>query len=59
MAEFCLECYNKYCLPKGYEPRTKKQVVLDRHLDLCEGCGEMKRTVICERRSFLHRLFRL
>ena len=59
MAEFCLECYNKYCLPGGYKPRTKKQVVLGRELDLCEGCGEMKRTVICERWDFLHRLFRL
>ena len=53
MAEFCLDCYNKYCLPEGYKPRTKKQVVLDRELDLCEGCGEMKRTVICERWEFL------
>ena len=58
MAEFCLDCYNEICLPEGYPKRSKSQVVLDRKLDLCEGCGEMKRTVIREKRSLFEDLFR-
>ena len=42
MAEFCLDCLNKI----NDTPLTEKDVVLSYGLDLCEGCGEWKITVI-------------
>lgn len=43
MAEFCLECLNKYIMPED-KPMKKKNAVFE--LDLCEGCGEWKPCVI-------------
>lgn len=42
MAEFCVDCWEKYNGNMGYD------VVLSSKydLDLCEGCGEYKRVVI-------------
>lgn len=57
MAEFCLDCYNEICLPKGYPKKSKSQVVLSKELELCEGCAEYKRIVVTERRSFFDLLF--
>ena len=45
MAEFCLECWNKL---NGTEA-TETDYVLSGDLDLCEGCGEYKRVVVCKR----------
>lgn len=45
MAEFCLECFNKYVLPKGYQSLEEKDVKLSKHPELCEGCGEEKKVV--------------
>ena len=45
MAEFCLECYNKL----NALQLTLDDVVLDSELDLCEGCGELKHTIIEEK----------
>lgn len=41
MAEFCLECYNKYFSDKEV---SEKDVIMD--IDLCEECGEWKPCVI-------------
>lgn len=42
MAEFCLDCLNKYM---GTEDDQKK-FVITRNAQLCEGCGQYKRVVI-------------
>jgi len=41
MAEFCLDCFNKYFSDKKV---TEKDVIVD--IDLCEECGEWKPCVI-------------
>lgn len=41
MAEFCLDCLNKYYKDKKL---TEKDVILDE--DLCEECGKWKPCVI-------------
>ncbi len=43
MAEFCLDCINKYILNNN-EYLTEKDVVTD--IDLCESCKELKPCVI-------------
>ena len=58
MADFCLECFNEYVLPDDERPRREKDVTLTDWLETCEGCGELKRTVIVDHpESFLRRLF--
>lgn len=52
MAEFCLKCWNK--LNERNDPAWK--YVLSWGRDLCEGCGEWKRVVVCER-EWIFRLF--
>ncbi len=47
MAEFCLDCWNKI---HGRHD-TERELVLTRELDLCEGCGQWKRTVVTYRGS--------
>ncbi len=47
MAEFCLECWNKMNKTK----KTKKEVVLSKEKDLCEGCGTFKPVVVKERHA--------
>ena len=41
MAEFCLECFNKY---SDSEKLSKGDVIMD--FDLCEECGEWKPRII-------------
>lgn len=48
MAEFCLECWNRINETNDGEERY----VISKELDLCEGCGEWKRVIICERRYY-------
>lgn len=48
MAEFCLRCYNRMFHKKLKE----SDVVLDSALDICEGCGKYRHTVIAERGLF-------
>jgi len=43
MAEFCLDCWNKM----NDIHLTEEDVVLD--LDLCEGCAEIKLTIVTYR----------
>lgn len=46
MAEFCLKCFNEL---EGTD-YDESEVVLDKYLDLCEGCGQMCRCVADIRR---------
>ena len=48
MAEFCLECWNKLNGTKN----SKWKYVLSWDRKLCEGCGQWKRVIVCERRWF-------
>lgn len=41
MAEFCLDCLNRIS-KTNY---TEKDFALSKYLELCEGCGEMKKVV--------------
>lgn len=43
MAEFCLDCLNRFFI-KNQEPITEKDVILDD--DFCEACGEYRPCVI-------------
>lgn len=45
MAEFCLDCWNKL----NHAHWTERDYVLSRDLDLCEGCGEVRRVIVEER----------
>ena len=51
MAEFCLDCWNKMHR-KQYD---RWDVRLSYRYELCEGCGELKRVVITQRRCCEHR----
>ena len=51
MAEFCLECLNKFMESTA----TEREFVLSRDLDLCEECGEWKRVVV--RRRYIPALY--
>ena len=54
MAEFYLECFNKYF---SDEKLTEKDVVMDD--DLCEECGEWKSCVIkIRKRSIFKRIIK-
>lgn len=48
MAEFCVECWNKL----NDEKKPRAAYVLSLELELCEECGEWKRTIIAERTSY-------
>ena len=45
MAEFCLDCFNKM----NDTNYTKKDFVISKEPDLCEGCGEFKPVIIAKR----------
>ena len=53
MAEFCLECMNKYEVADGCK-LDEKDVICDE--DLCEYCGKIKPCVIKVKRRALHKL---
>jgi len=57
MAEFCFESFIKYFDEKA----EKSDLVISKDLDLCEGCAEYKRVVVCYRKStsLFHRLIGL
>jgi len=42
MAEFCLDCWNNL----NHTHLAQEDVILDDELDLCEGCGKLKPTII-------------
>lgn len=45
MAEFCVDCWNEL----NDSNNSEKDFILSEHLDLCEGCGELKNVIIIER----------
>ncbi len=45
MAEFCVDCWNEL----NDSNNSEKDFILSEHLDLCEGCGELKNVIIKER----------
>lgn len=48
MAEFCVDCWNE--INETKDPSEK--FVLSREKELCEGCGELKRTITAIRRTW-------
>ena len=45
MAEFCLDCWNKI----NETNDTESDYYFSKHLDLCEGCAQYKKVIICKR----------
>ena len=54
MAEICLECMNKI---NGTNDDAKKYILSD-ELELCEECGEWKKVIFVERKSYYLRKLR-
>lgn len=54
MAEFCLDCINKYMVGEGDKLSIGDVVT---NIDLCEGCGEIKPCVTKVKRRAQHKLF--
>lgn len=54
MAEYCKECAKNILLLSENELRRAEW---SKELDLCEGCGQMKRVLIKLRPSILERIF--
>ena len=53
MAEFCLDCLNRLegtCY-------TKWDVAFSWSKDICEGCSQLRRTVICLRKRTIQRQY--
>ena len=48
MAEFCLKCLNKI---DGTSLKPE-EVILSEEVNLCEGCGKYKHTVVCENKHY-------
>ncbi len=48
MAEFCLECWNRI---NGLDEPEDKYIISDIY-ELCEGCGELKRIIIIDKKSY-------
>ncbi len=48
MSEVCFDCFRKYCDSTA----KKKNVVISKEMDICEGCGKIKPVVIRYRRYF-------
>lgn len=55
MAEFCLECFNKINETNDDECKY----IMSDDLDLCEECGKWKKVVVCSRRIYYLRKYRL
>ena len=51
MAEFCLDCWNEL----NHIHLTEEDVILSKHLDLCEGCEKMRPVVEADYLSALKR----
>ena len=55
MAEFCIDCMNKYIL-SSQQRLTENEVVIED--DFCEGCGEWKPCVIVIKEQFRKKYFK-
>ena len=54
MADFCLECWDK--INKGEEKPGK--YIVSKELSLCEGCGELKKVILYEKKYYYAYKFR-
>lgn len=45
MAEFCLDCFNKFISAR---PMSEDEVELSSGVDICEGCGDVNHIVLRE-----------
>lgn len=54
MAEFCVDCINRI----NNTNYSKRSFIISKDLDLCEGCGELKRVVIARRSIYYARKMR-
>jgi len=54
MAEICLECWNK----ENQSKDKPIKYILSKELELCEGCGEYKHTIIMYRWAYYRRKLR-
>lgn len=54
MAEFCIDCMNKFILRPG-QKLTEKEAITEE--DLCEGCGEWKPCVIVIKKKYRKKFF--
>ncbi len=52
MATFCLDCLNRM----NQTNDSEKMYVISKHLELCEGCGKLKRVVIMKRQNIFLRI---
>jgi len=52
MAEFCVDCWNE--LNETNDP--SETFILSMDYELCEGCGQWKRTIIAPRKHYFLRL---
>ena len=52
MAEFCVDCWNELN-ETNYPPEVYR---LSKEFEVCEGCGEWKRTIIACRKHYVLRL---
>ena len=48
MAEFCVDCWNE--INNTNDPCER--FILTGHLELCEGCGQQKRTIAAIRKAW-------
>ena len=48
MAEFCYKCFCEFW---GVYP-NESELVFTKELDLCEGCGNYKKTVVAYKKDF-------
>jgi len=48
MAEFCVDCWNEL---NGTDYPEKKYILTDTY-ELCEGCADLKRVIVCERKEY-------
>lgn len=54
MAEICLECWNEENQSNG----KPIKYILSKELELCDGCGEYKHTIVMYRWAYYRRKFR-
>ena len=54
MAEFCLKCWNEL---NGTNDKKSKYII-SLGLDWCEGCGDWRHVIVCERKYLYRRIFR-
>lgn len=52
MAEYCYECFKKYVCDDDFPAKEENEYIYSDELELCEGCGELKKVVIVEKNPY-------